>query len=239
MPASLFVTCLVDQFHPEVGRSVVTVLDRLGVRYDVPRAQTCCGQPAFNAGCVQEAARVARQFLRAFADAELVVVPSGSCAEMVKVHMPSLFPEGSREQAAAVRLGGRVREFTQFLVHDLQRTDVGARFPHRVTYHDSCHLLRGMGVGDEPRALLRQVRELEYVELEAADTCCGFGGTFAAKYPSISGGMGREKLACVMATGAEYLVAADTGCLMHLRGLIARQQVPLLAVHLAEVLAGV
>jgi len=215
----------------------VTVLDRLGVRYEVPRAQTCCGQPAFNAGCVDEAARVARQFLRAFADAELIVVPSGSCAEMVKVHMPSLFAEGSRERLDAARLGPRVREFTQFLVHDLQRIDVGARFPHRVTYHDSCHLLRGVGVRDEPRALLRRVRDLEFVELEASDTCCGFGGTFAVKYPSISGGMGREKLARVTASGAEYLVAADTGCLMHLRGVIARQQRPVRAIHLAEILA--
>jgi len=237
MRASLFVTCLVDQFHPEVGRSVLAVFDRLGVCYQVPRGQTCCGQPAFNAGCRDEAARVARQFLRAFEDAELIVAPSGSCAEMVKVHMPALFPEGSHEYREAKRLGARVCEFTQFLVRFLHRTDVGARFPHRVTYHDSCHLLRGMGVSDEPRALLRAVRDLELIELEASDACCGFGGTFAAKYPSISGGMGREKLAHVQATGAEYLVAADTGCLMHLRGLITRQHLPLRAVHLAEVLA--
>jgi L-lactate dehydrogenase complex protein LldE len=156
---------------------------------------------------------------------------------MVKKHVPLLFGEGSAERRAAEGVAARVREFSDFLVNVVKVTDVGARFPHRVTYHDSCHLLRGLGIGREPRALLARVREANVIELEASDTCCGFGGTFAVKYPAISGEMGREKLRHAVRTGAEFLVACDTGCLMHLRGMIAREQLPIRAVHLAEVLA--
>jgi L-lactate dehydrogenase complex protein LldE len=237
MRVSIFITCLVDQFHPEVGQAMLTVLDRLGIAYDVPRGQTCCGQPAFNSGLRDEATRVARQFLRAFAGGNPIVAPSGSCTEMARKHVPALFPEGSRERAEAEVVAGRVRELSDFLVNVVGVTDVGARFPHRLTYHDSCHLLRGLGIRDEPRALLRSVRDASVVELPAADTCCGFGGTFAVKYPAISGEMGREKLRHAVGTGAEYLVACDTGCLMHLRGLISREALPLREVHLAEVLA--
>ncbi len=237
MRVSIFVTCLVDQFHPEVGRGMLAVLDRLGIGYDLPPAQTCCGQPAFNSGCLEEATRVARQFVRAFADSETIVAPSGSCTEMVKTRIPALFAEGSAEREHAQRVAQRVHEFSDFLVNVLHVTDVGARFPHRVTYHDSCHLLRGLGIRDEPRLLLGRVREAQVIELEAADVCCGFGGTFALKYPGISAQMGRDKLRHALATGAEYLVACDTGCLMHLRGMISRGALPLGAVHLAEVLA--
>ncbi len=237
MRVSIFITCLVDQFHPEVGQAMLAVLDRLGISYDFPRGQTCCGQPAFNSGCRDEAARVARQFVTAFAGREVIVAPSGSCTEMVKKHLPSLFAEGSREREEAETVAGRVREFSDFLVNIVKLTDVGARFPHRVTYHDSCHLLRGLGIRQEPRALLAAVREASVVDLPASDTCCGFGGTFAVKYPAISGQMGREKLRHAMQTGAEYVVACDTGCLMHLRGMISRENLPLRALHLAEVLA--
>jgi len=151
--------------------------------------------------------------------------------------VPSLFADGSAERQQAERVAARVREFSDFLVNVVGVTDVGARFPYRVTYHDSCHLLRGLGIRREPRVLLAGVRDATIVELEASDTCCGFGGTFAVKYPAISGEMGREKLRRVVQTGAEYLVACDTGCLMHLRGLIARGQLPVRALHLAEVLA--
>ncbi len=216
---------------------MVDVLDRLGVAWDFPGRQTCCGQPAYNSGCAGEARHVARHFLRAFAGCELIVTPSGSCAEMVKHQVPGLFAEGSRERRDAERLATRVREFSEFLVNGLGLEDVGARFPHRVTYHASCHLLRGLGVREEPRRLLGAVHEAEVVPLQEWETCCGFGGTFAVKYPAISTAMGRDKLRHVVASGAEYLVAADTGCLMHLRGLIAREGLPVRAVHLAEVLA--
>jgi len=237
MRVSIFVTCLVDQFHPEVCRAMLAVFDRLGIAYDLPPRQTCCGQPAFNSGCVDEAARVARQFIRAFADSEMIVAPSGSCTEMATRRLPGLFPEGSPERAQAERVAGRVREFSDFLVNVASITDVGARFPHRLTYHDSCQLLRGLGIRDEPRALLGRVREAQVIDLEAAEVCCGFGGTFALKYPAISGQMGRDKLRNALATGAEYLVACDTGCLMHLRGVISREGLPIRALHLAEVLA--
>ncbi len=237
MRVSLFVTCLVDQFHPEVGRALVRVLERLGVDIDVPAGQTCCGQPAFNSGCPDEARAVGRTLLAAFRDAEVVVAPSGSCTSMIRVHLPHLFEAGTAEHAAAARLAARTYEFSEFLVSRLQTTAVGARFPHRVTYHDSCHLLRALGVREQPRALLRQVQDLQLVEMPDSDTCCGFGGTFAVKYPAISGAMGQEKLASIVRSGADVVVANDTGCLMHLRGLLSRQRVPVRAMHLAEVLA--
>jgi L-lactate dehydrogenase complex protein LldE len=237
MRISLFTTCLVDQFHPEVAIGMVTVLRRLGIEVDVPRTQTCCGQPAFNSGLPQDARAVGRHLLSVFDRAATVVVPSGSCASMVKSHLPSLFAPGSAEAKDAAALAARTHELAWFLVHVAKVADVGARFPHRVAYHDSCHLLRELGIASEPRTLLAQVRDLELVPLPASDTCCGFGGAFAAKYPDISAAMGGEKLANLERSGAEALVAADTGCLMHLRGLMARRGVRTRALHLAEVLA--
>ncbi|HVB36948.1 MAG TPA: (Fe-S)-binding protein [Vicinamibacterales bacterium] len=238
MRVSLFITCLVDQFHPEVGLGMVRVLDRLGVECDVPLEQTCCGQPAFNSGCTAEARAVGRRFLKAFRDSNTIVAPSGSCTAMAKVHLSSLFAPGTPEHTEARSIAARVHEFSEFIVKRLRVTDVGAVFPHRVTYHDSCHLLRELGIRDEPRQLLGGVRDLELVEMATADTCCGFGGTFAVKYPEISAAMGGDKLAAVDGTGAEFLVANDTGCLMHLRGLLARRNSPVRAVHLAQILAG-
>ncbi|MDE3154523.1 MAG: (Fe-S)-binding protein [Acidobacteriota bacterium] len=238
MRVSVFITCLVDQFHPEVALGMVRVLERLGVTCDVPLEQTCCGQPAFNSGCAPEARTVGRRFLQAFRDAATIVAPSGSCTAMAKVHLPSLFEPGTPEHTEAQSIAARVHEFSEFLVQRMGVTDVGAAFPHRVTYHDSCHLLRELGIHDEPRRLLAGVRDLELVELTASDTCCGFGGTFAVKYPEISAAMGGDKLANVEATGAEFLVANDTGCLMHLRGLLARRTSSVRAVHLAQILAG-
>ncbi len=237
MHVSIFITCLVDQFYPEIGQAMLAVLDRAGITYDFPRGQTCCGQPAFNSGCREEARQVARRLVVAFADTEIVVAPSGSCTEMMARHVPLLFEEGTPERREAEAVAGRVREFSDFLVNVAHVTDVGARFPHRLAYHDSCHLLRGLGIREEPRALLARVREADLVELNASDTCCGFGGTFAVKYPGISGAMGREKLRNLALSGADYLVACDTGCLMHLRGIIARQGLAVGALHLAEVLA--
>jgi len=237
MRVSLFITCLVDQFHPEVGIGLVAVLRRLGVTCDFPRAQTCCGQPAFNSGCPNEAAIAARQFLRSFGDSETIVVPSGSCAAMAKVYIPSLFEAGSKHHEESLAIAARVHEFSSFLVNVLGVSDVGASFPHRVTYHDSCHLLRELNVRNEPRTLLEHVRGLQYVGLTGAETCCGFGGTFSIKYPDVSAAMGDEKIANLQRSGAEYVVANDTGCLMHLRGMLTRLGLPIRPLHLAEVLA--
>jgi L-lactate dehydrogenase complex protein LldE len=237
MRAALFVTCLVDQFHPEIGLGMVTVLERLGVACDFPAAQTCCGQPAYNAGCPDQARSVARQFLRAFRDAGHIVAPSGSCVSFAKLHLPPLFEAGSPEHQDAVAIAQRLHEFSQFLVHVMGTEDVGAAFPHRVTYHDSCHLLRELGVKDEPRRLLARVRGLELVEMASSDTCCGFGGVFSIKQPEISAAMAADKVDHIRRSGAECVVAGDAGCLMNIRGLMRRRGVSVRAMHLAEVLA--
>lgn len=234
---ALFITCLGDQFFPSVGESVVTVLRRLGVEVTFNPAQTCCGQPAFNTGYTDEARQVAARVLDLFRDAEYVVAPSGSCTTMVRVFYPELFAADPERLRQAEELRGRFFEFSEFLVKVLKVEDVGSSFPHRVTYHDSCHLLRELGVESEPRRLLGAVRGLELVEMDDHKLCCGFGGTFAVKYPEVSVPMGEDKLRAAAETRAEFLVANDAGCLMHLAGIIHRRQAPLRTLHLAELLA--
>ena len=234
---ALFITCLGDQFFPQVGECAVRVLRRLGVEVTFNPAQTCCGQPAFNTGYREEARAVASRVLDLFDDADYVVAPSGSCTSMMRVFYPELFAGDPKQLAKVENLRGRLFEFSQFLVNVLKVEDVGARFPHRVAYHDSCHLLRELGVEAEPRKLLRAVRDVELVELQDNQVCCGFGGTFSVKFPEVSVAMGADKTRAAAAAGAEYLVANDSGCLMHLAGLIHRQGLPLQTLHLAELLA--
>jgi L-lactate dehydrogenase complex protein LldE len=234
---ALFITCLADQFFPQVGECVVKILRRLGVEVSFNPAQTCCGQPAFNTGYRQEAKEVAARVLELFEDADYVVAPSGSCTSMVRVFYPELFAGEPGLLKKCERLRERFKEFSEFLVGVLGVEDVGARFPHRVTYHDSCHLLRELGIEEPPRKLLRQVRGIELVEMADDKLCCGFGGTFSVKFPEVSVAMGEDKLRAASQAGAEYLVASDAGCLMHLAGLIHRQGLPLRTLHLAEVLA--
>lgn len=237
MRVSVFVTCLADQFRPEAAAGLVRVLQRLGVSCRVPASQICCGHPAFTAGCPAEARVVGRRFCEAFRDADHVVAPSGSCVAMAKLHLPRLFPPGSPTFEAAQSLAGRIHELSDFLVNVLEVDDVGARFPYRVAYHDGCQLLRELRIREQPRRLLARVQDLTLVELPGSETCCGFGGMFAVKYPELSAAIGHEKLAALERSGAEYLVASDTGCLMHLGGLLARAGMPMKALHLAEVLA--
>lgn len=235
--ASLMVTCLGDMFYPEVGVTIVRLLRRLGVAVEFPRGQTCCGLPLFNSGYHAGAAAVARRTLALFAGAEHVVVPSGSCAWMVKHEYPGLLREpGLRE--AAQRLAERTWEFSQFLVRVLGRTAFTSCVAARVTYHDSCHLLRGLHEETSPRTILRQLKNVEFVELPGADECCGFGGSFAVRLPEVSAAILDRKLANVDATGASCLVACDAGCLMQMRGGLRRRNSPVRAVHLAELLAG-
>ena len=233
---AFFVTCLVDQFRPQVGECVVKILERLGVEVTFNPAQTCCGQPAFNTGYRREARAVAARMLDVFEGAEYVVAPSGSCSSMVRVFTPELFADDPRRLRQAEQLRARFFEFSEFLVKVLKVENVGASFPHRVAYHDSCHLLRELGVAAEPRALLRAVRGIDLVELQDHRLCCGFGGTFAVKFPEVSVAMGEDKLRAMAATGAEYFVANDAGCLLHLDGLIHRQGLSLKTMHLAELL---
>lgn len=213
------------------------VLERLGAEVSFDPAQTCCGQPAFNTGYTDEARRVAERVLDLFDGADYVVAPSGSCSTMVRVFYPELFADDPARLAMARALGSRFFEFSEFLVKVLGVENVGASFPHRVTYHDSCHLLRELGISEEPRRLIRAVSGVELVEMDDYKLCCGFGGTFSVKFPEVSAAMGRDKLKAAANAGAEYLVANDSGCLMHLAGLIHRQGLPLKAMHLAELLA--
>lgn len=235
---TLFIQCIIDSCFPEAAWAMVRVLEKQGVELVHPKDQTCCGQPAFNAGYRQEAARLAERFLDVFEDAEAIVCPSGSCVNMVRHHYAELFEHQPRLLARAEAVAAKTWEFTEYLVDVLGVTDVGAFWKGQVTYHDSCHLLRGLGVADQPRALLRQVRGLELVEMTRSDECCGFGGTFAVKYPEISEALLETKLANVQSTGAETVTGCDMGCLMHMQGMITRRGLPIQVRHIAEILAG-
>lgn len=229
------VTCLGDLFYPEVGVRIVRLLRRLGVTVDFPAGQTCCGLPLFNSGYHAEAAEVARRTLPLFRDSQHVVVPSGSCAWMVKHEYPGLMKD-SPLRAEAERLASRTYELSQFLVSVLGKTRFSSAVAGRVTYHDSCHLRRGLGESESPRTLLRNLQGAEFVELPASDECCGFGGSFAVRLPEVSSSIVDRKLANVEAAGAACLVACDAGCLMQMGGRLRRRNSPIRAMHLAEVL---
>ena len=237
MKASLFITCLVDQFYPQVGLSTVKLLRELGVDVDFPREQTCCGQPAFNSGFHSEARPLAERFISIFENSEFVVAPSGSCVSMVKIFYRDLFKGDARLQERASALAERIHELGEFVVNVLGIEDVGARFKGKVALHQSCHLLRELGVRKEKRRLLQNVRGLELVELERSDACCGFGGLFSIKYPHISGGILDDKIETIKRSKADFVVASDMGCLMHIGGGLKRKGLPVRTMHLAEVLA--
>jgi L-lactate dehydrogenase complex protein LldE len=238
---ALMVTCINDALFPDTGRAVVSLLRRLGVEVDFPSAQACCGQPMVNTGYLDEAVPVVRNFAAAFAGYDAVVTPSGSCAGSVR-HQHGMVARRAGDAAlatAVAELSPRTYELSEFLVDVLGVTDVGAYFPHTVTYHPTCHSLRMLGVGDRPLSLLREVRGLRLVDLPGAEECCGFGGTFAVKNADTSVAMGADKARLVVSTGAEVLVAGDNSCLMHVGGLLSRQQAGVRVMHLAEVLAAV
>jgi L-lactate dehydrogenase complex protein LldE len=238
MRVALSVTCVNDAMFPDTGKAVVTLLRRLGVDVEVPLAQTCCGQPMVNTGYLDEAVPVVRTYVDAFAGYDAVVTPSGSCAGSAR-HQHGLVARRSRDDrlAEAVASAPPTYELSEFLVDVLGVVDVGASFPHTVTYHPTCHSLRMLGVGDRPRRLLEQVRGLRLVDLPAAEECCGFGGTFAVKNADVSVAMGVDKARHVRETGAEVLVAGDNSCLLHIGGVLSRQRAGVRVLHLAEVLA--
>ncbi|MFP5252534.1 MAG: (Fe-S)-binding protein [Actinomycetes bacterium] len=239
MRVALMVTCLNDALFPDAGRAVVSLLRRLGVDVEFPEQQTCCGQPFINTGYLDEAVPAVRGFVSAFEGYDHVVTPSGSCAGAAR-HQHSIVARRAGDpalSAAVETVSPRVLELSEFLVDVLGVTDVGASFPHTVTYHPTCHSLRMLGVGDRPLSLLRAVRGLRLVELPEAESCCGFGGTFAVKNADTSVAMGADKARHVVASGAEVLVAGDSSCLMHIGGLLSRQQAGVRVMHLAEVLA--
>lgn len=234
MTVTLFIPCFVDLMYPRVGISMVEIFEKLGHKVEYPEEITCCGQPAFNSGFWPEAREVALPVLQRLKNAEAVVIASGSCGAMLKVFYPQLF-EGTEHEKAARQLSSKCYEFSDFLVTKLGVTDLGARFPHKVTFHDGCHGLRELGIKKGPRELLSKVRGLELVEMKE-DVCCGFGGTFATKFPMISTAMGEVKCAAASETGAEYIISNDSSCLMHVQGLIDKQGRNLKTIHLAEVL---
>lgn len=232
---SLMITCLGDALFPDVGVATVRLLRRLGVTVDFPQAQTCCGQPHFNSGYHDHARDLAKHTIEAFAGNRLVVAPSGSCAAMVKLEYPELFHDDLAWHGRAEDLARRTHELSDFLINVLGVEDVGARFPCRATYHMACHL-RGLGLLTEPERLLRRVRDLEYLPLERRDECCGFGGSFAVRFPSISNAMVQDKAAFIEKSGADVLVATDAGCLMNMVGCLRRRGSKVQALHLAQVL---
>jgi L-lactate dehydrogenase complex protein LldE len=237
MRVGLFVTCVTDTMFPETGKAVVRLLRRLGHQVEFPAGQSCCGQMHFNSGYPRGAAAMARGFAAAFAGYEAVVTPSASCAAMVREYHPVL-AAGDRGLAADVAvLAPRVHDLATFLTGVLGVTDVGAYFPHRVTYHPTCHSLRMMHVGDAPLRLLQAVRGLDLVTLPDAETCCGFGGTFAVKNPDVSAAMGMDKVAAIRQSRAEVVCAGDNSCLMHIGGMLSRLRAGVRPMHLAEILA--
>ncbi|WP_030418973.1 (Fe-S)-binding protein [Streptomyces sp. SCSIO 75703] len=243
MRVALFLTCVNDTLYPDTGRAVVRLLTRLGVEVGFPMGQTCCGQAHYNSGYRHEAEPLAVRFAEVFRDYEAIVTPSGSCAAMVRELYPRLGARARAEgrggalAATLAPVVPRTYELTEFLVDVVGVTDVGAYYPHTVTYHPTCHGLRSLGLGDRPRRLLEAVRGLELVELPGAGECCGFGGTFAVKNPDVSAAMGADKVRHAVSTGAEVLCAADNSCLMHLGGTMGRLGTALRPVHIAEILA--
>lgn len=236
MTISLFIPCFVDLMYPKVGISMVQILEKLGHKVVCPESPACCGQPAFNTGYWDESRSVAVKMLEAFKDAEAVVIASGSCGAMMKVFYPELFA-GTKHEVMARDFAPKCHEFSSFLVNVLKVTDLGASFPHKVTVHDGCHGLRELNNKRPPRELLARVNGLELVEMKEAETCCGFGGTFSAKFPAISTAMGEVKCTSAIETKADYIVSCDSSCLMQIQGLADKQKLPVKTIHLAEVLA--
>jgi len=234
----LFVTCLVDLFRPTVGFAAVRLLEAAGCSVEVPSAQTCCGQPAYNSGDRRDAEAIARQVIVAFEPFDYVVAPSGSCAGVLKVHYPELFAGDAAWEPRAIAFAGKVFELVSFLSDIRGLKAVDAAFDGMVTYHDSCSGLRELGIRNQPRALLKSVAGLTLAEMREADVCCGFGGTFCVKYPDISNAIVEKKTANIAASGAGTLLAGDLGCLMNMAGKLQRQAIPVSSRHVAEVLAG-
>jgi L-lactate dehydrogenase complex protein LldE len=234
---ALFVTCLVDLFRPSVGFAAVKLLEDAGCTVDVPAAQSCCGQPAYNSGDRADAKAIARQVIAAFAGYDYVVVPSGSCGGMIKTHYPALFADEPDMAAQAQALAARTYELVSFLADVLKHDHLVARYAGTVTYHDACSGLRELGIKDQPRRLLQSVAGLTLKEMATPEVCCGFGGTFAVKYPEISDKMVSDKAADIAATGADTLLCGDMGCLLNMAGKLARLGQPIAVRHVAEVLA--
>ena len=236
LSVTLFIPCLMDSLFPRAAEDLVYLLKRLGFRVAYPPEQTCCGQPAYNQGYFEPARQLARRFLQIFEQAECIVCPSGSCTVMVKTHYAELFAGEPENLIRAGAVAAKIFEASQFLTAFVPAGKVRARFPGKVTYHDSCHSSRGLGIYEEPRRLLAGVRGLELVEMDDSRACCGFGGLFSRRFPEISRAIGEEKVKRIVATGAEWVIGNDPGCLLQIQGHLNRMGVPIKVKHLVEVL---
>ncbi len=234
---TLFIQCLVDSLYPEVGEAMVKVFSKLGIAMDCPLDQTCCGQPAFNAGYRREARIAARRFIEIFENAGTIVCPSGSCVHMVRHHYPELFKDQPAWLERAQNIKKKTFEFSQYLVDVLGVEDLGTSFNGKVTYHDSCHPLRGLGIRQQPRKLISNVRDAEFIEMKNSDICCGFGGSFSVKYPQISAAILEDKVKNIIESRADVVVGVDMSCLMNIQGLLSRKKSKVKVMHIAELLA--
>jgi L-lactate dehydrogenase complex protein LldE len=235
---TFLVQCLIDTYYPEIGQACLTVFNNLDIAVDIPLAQTCCGQPEFNAGQRHAAYNIACHFLDVFQHSDTIVCPSGSCVHMIRHHYPVLFAADKQKSRIARRLAANTYELTEFLVDVMGVEDLGASFPGRVTYHASCHLTRGLGICDQPLRLLSHIREIQFMPMKDADTCCGFGGAFSIKYPEISTAMVDDKIRNILDTGATTVVGCDVGCLMNIQGRLLRTGQAIQVRHIAQLLAG-
>jgi len=235
---SLFIQCLVDGIYPQVGEAMVHIFRKLGISMTCPTQQTCCGQPAFNSGFRREARIAAKRFIEIFETADTIVCPSGSCVTMVRHHYAELFKDDAFWELRARQVADRTYELTEYLVDIMGVDDLGAQYDGKVTYHDSCHLLRSLRVREQPRRLLRRVSGAEFVELYDSDKCCGFGGSFSVKYADISSAMVDDKVNNIIASGADTVVGCDMGCLMNIQGMLSRKGSDIKIMHIAQILAG-
>lgn len=235
---NLFLPCLADLFYPSIGRASIRVLNKAGLKVSYPENQTCCGQWAYNLGHHDAARKMAKHFISVFEAASVVVCPSGSCVMTVTHHYPELFKDDNSWKDRALAVAARTWELTDYLVNKLEKTDLGSQYKGKATLHDSCHPLRGLGIKDEPRLLLNNVHELELVEMDDPEVCCGFGGAFMAEYAPLSNSMAGEKVDQALATGADYLVMTEPGCLLNVDSALKDRNVSMKAVHIVEILAG-
>jgi L-lactate dehydrogenase complex protein LldE len=236
MKVDIFIPCFIDQIYPQTGMNMVKILKKLGVEVNYNENQTCCGQMAFNSGFLNEAKEMGEKFIKDFPNNRPIVAPSASCVGYVKNYYPELFFNTALHNEFK-QLQRNIFEFTDFLVNELKVTKLGARFEHKVTYHDSCTALREMGIKNEPRELLKEVDGLELIEMKDTDVCCGFGGTFSVKHEAISTAMADQKVQNAIDTGAEYIVSTDSSCLMHQGGYINKFNLPIKVIHIADILA--
>ncbi len=231
MKIGLFIPCFIDQIFPEVGVATVKILKKFGLELDYPIEQTCCGQPAFNTGYWKEAKDMAKSFIKIFSKFDYIVSPSGSCVTMVKNFYPEIL------QGEDLEITEKIFELTQFLVKILKVDSTGAEFEHTVTYHDACHALRELGIREEPRLLLKNVKKLKLLEMENSEDCCGFGGTFSVKFPEISTEMAKDKVNSIINSKAEFVTSTDSSCLMQIGGFIKKKGLNIKTIHIAQILA--